>query len=113
MNCMKCGREFEGDQAFCPKCLELMAQRPVKPDMVIKLPHRHDSAPKKAAPRKRSRSAEEQIRRLKRINTRLVIALCLMSIVAGLLLSLSVDFFKQLDVQRLLGQNYSTVETAD
>ena len=113
MNCMKCGREFEGDQAFCPKCLELMAQRPVKSDIVIKLPNRRDTAVKKAAPRKRIRTAEEQIRRLKRINTRLVIALCLMTLVAGLLASLSIDFFRQLDVQRLLGQNYSTVETTN
>ena len=111
MNCMKCGREFEGDQAFCPKCLELMAQRPVKSDIVIKLPNRRDTAAKKAAPRKRIRTAEDQIRRLKRINTRLVIALCLMTLVAGLLASLSIDFFRQLDVQRLLGQNYSTMET--
>ena len=113
MNCMKCGREFEGDQAFCPKCLELMAQRPVKSDIVIKLPNRRDTAAKKAAPRKRIRTAEEQIRRLKRINTRLVIALCLMTLVAGLLASLSIDFFRQLDVQRFLGQNYSTAETTN
>lgn len=113
MNCMKCGREFEGDQAFCPKCLELMAQRPVKSDIVIKLPNRRETAVKKAAPRKRIRTAEEQIRRLKRINSRLVIALCLMTLVAGLLASLSIDFFRQLDVQRLLGQNYSTVETTN
>ena len=113
MNCMKCGREFEGDQAFCPKCLELMAQRPVKSDIVIKLPNRRETAVKKAAPRKRIRTAEEQIRRLKRINTRLVIVLCLMTLVAGLLASLSIDFFRQLDVQRLLGQNYSTVETTN
>ena len=113
MNCMKCGREFEGDQAFCPKCLELMAQRPVKSDIVIKLPNRRDTATKKAAPRKRIRTADEQIRRLKRINTRLVIALCLMTLVAGLLASLSIDFFRQLDVQGLLGQNYSTMETTN
>ena len=111
MNCMKCGREFEGDQAFCPNCLEQMAQCPVKPDVVINLPRRQDPSLKKPGPRKRTRTLEEQIKRLKKINLILIIALCLMTIIAAMLAFVSIDFLKQLDVQRFLGQNYSTVET--
>lgn len=113
MNCMKCGREFEGDQAFCPHCLEQMAKNPVKPDIIINLPRRPDASQKKPASRKRARTPEEQIHRLKKFNRFLIISLCLMTLLVGVLTLLSIDIFKQLDVQRFLGQNYSTVETID
>ena len=112
MNCMKCGREIEENQAFCPKCLAQMANSPVKPDIVIKLPNRQDSAVKKPTPSKRVLTPEEQIRHLKRTNRRLIITLCLMAILISLLTFLSIDYFKKLDVQRFLGQNYSTIETS-
>ena len=110
MNCMKCGREIEGDQAFCPKCLEQMAQTPVKPGVVINLPNRSDPALKKPAPRKRERTPAEEIQRLKKMIIRLIVALCLVSVIAAVLAFLSIDVLKQLDVQRFLGQNYSTAE---
>ena len=111
MNCMKCGRKYDSDQAFCPHCLDQMAKNPVRPDVIINLPNRQDASPKKAAPRKRVRTLEEQILHLKKSNRRLIVALCLMTLLAGILVSISIDFFRQLDVQRFLGQNYSTVET--
>ena len=52
MNCMKCGREIGDDQAFCSGCLELMAQHPVKPDVVVNLPLHREAPVKKAPPRK-------------------------------------------------------------
>lgn len=113
MNCMKCGREIGEDQVFCGKCQELMVQHPVKPDVVVKLPARQEAYPKKAQPRKKARTPEEQIVRLKRRNRWLTAIVCLLLIVFTVLAFLSVDFFRQLDVQRFLGQNYSTVETID
>ena len=113
MNCIKCGREFENDQAFCPRCLEQMARNPVRPDVIIKLPNRSAASQKKLVPRKRARTPEEQIHRLKKTNTRLIIALCAVSLITGMLAFLSIDFLKQLDVQRFLGQNYSIAETID
>lgn len=113
MNCMKCGREFDGDQAFCPHCLDQMSKNPVKPGVVINLPSRPDTSQKKPISRKRVRTPEEQILRLKRINKGLIISLCLMTLLVTMLTLLSIDFFKRLDVQRFLGQNYSTVETFD
>ena len=111
MNCMKCGRKYDSDQAFCPHCLDQMAKNPVRPDVIINLPNRQDVSPKKAAPRKRVRTPEEQILHLKKSNRHLIVALCLMTLLAGILVSISIDFFRQLDVQRFLGQNYSTMET--
>lgn len=111
MNCMKCGRETLSDQVFCPHCLEEMAKNPIRPDVIINLPSRPDASQKRAAPRKRVLTPEEQIRRLKKVNKFLIIGLFLTALLAGIFASISIDFFKQLDVQRFLGQNYSTVET--
>ena len=111
MNCMKCGREVGEDQVFCPQCLALMEKHPVKPDVVIQLPQRKEVAPKKAQPRKKMLSAEEQISRLKRRGRWMFAGICLLLVVNTLLTLLCIDYFRQLDVQKLLGQNYSTVET--
>ena len=113
MNCMKCGREIGEDQAFCAACLEVMEKYPVKHDVVVKLPNRQHLMQKKAAPHKRTRTPEEQIARLKRRSRRLTAVLCLMIVIAGVLAFLSIDVIKQLDVQRFIGQNYSTVEELD
>lgn len=113
MNCMKCGREIESGQVFCSHCLELMAQHPVKPDAVIKLPQRREVPVRKNTPRKKLRTPEEQIVQLKRRNRLLTFILCLLLATSLLFLSLCVDYIRQLDVQKLLGQNYSTVETVD
>lgn len=113
MNCMKCGREIDEAQAFCAGCLEEMEKYPVKPDVVVKLPNRQLLVQKKVSPHKRTRTPEEQIARLKKRNRRLTVALCVTLIIAGALAFLSIDFFKQLDVQRFIGQNYSTVESLE
>ena len=113
MNCMKCGREVGSDQVFCPKCLELMDKHPVKPDVVVQLPQRRDASPKKAQPRKKLLPAEEQIFRLKRRNRWMLAGICLLLVINILLTILCVDSFRQLDVQKLLGKNYSTEETVN
>lgn len=113
MNCMKCGRETGADQAFCPQCLELAEKCPVRSDVVIRLPDRREAPHRRAQPRKRTRTPEEQIYRLKRINHHLITAVCILLLSTILLTTLSIDIFRQLDVQRFLGQNYSTVETTD
>lgn len=111
MNCMKCGREIGEDQAFCPKCLALMAACPVKPDVMVQLPMRQDNQQKKPQSRKKVRTPEEQVLHLKRKNRWLTAAVCLLLAATMALAYLSIDFFRQLDVQKFLGKNYSTVET--
>ena len=113
MNCMKCGREIEEGQVFCPKCLELMAAHPIKADIMIKLPQRKEPQQKKNPPRKKVRTPEEQLLRLKRKNRWLTAVLCLFLATSLLFLSLCIDYFRQLDMQKLLGQNYSTVKTIE
>lgn len=113
MNCMKCGREINEDQAFCPACLHLMEQYPVKPDVVVSLPLRRDFPVKKAPPRKKAPTAEEQAVRLKRKNRSLVVLVCLLLAVTLSLGFLSIAVLRQLDMQRFLGQNYSTAETTN
>ena len=67
MKCMKCGREMESDQAFCPDCLLEMEKYPVKPDVHVHLPVRPKvQAARKQALRRKNFSPEEQIRRLKK-----------------------------------------------
>lgn len=113
MNCMKCGREIDETQAFCAGCLEEMEKYPVKPDVVVKLPNRQLLTQKKVFPHKRTRTPEEQIARLKKRNRRLTVALCLLILITGLLAFLSIDVIQQLDVQRFIGQNYSSAETLE
>ena len=110
MNCMKCGREYDSDMAFCPACLEEMEKYPVRPDVVVNLPHRQASLPKKAPNRKKARTPEEQIERLKRRNRRLFILLCLTLIVVALLVYLSIDVIRQLEMPQFFGGIFSVTK---
>ena len=65
MNCLKCGREIEDNQVFCPKCLKFMESSPVRHDVVVKLPDRQAAPPKRPAPHRKARTPEEQIAQLK------------------------------------------------
>lgn len=110
MNCMKCGRETAGDNAFCPTCLEQMQRYPVKPGTAVVLPSREESkTTKKSSPRKKSLTAEEINLVLKRRNRRLAYLLIVAVVVIGLMGVLSGHVIKQLGVQKFLGQNYSTI----
>lgn len=111
MNCMKCGREILSSQAFCDGCLEHMAQNPVKSDIVVQLPNRPGGSAKRPTPRRKTRTPEEQIVRLKKSNRCLAVIVALLLLLSIFLALLSIDFFRQLDVQRFLGQNFATAET--
>ena len=113
MRCMKCGREISDDQAFCANCLELMAQHPVKPDVVVQLPLRKDPALKKHIPRKKTRSAEEQLLRLKKGNRWLCFVVCLLALLSLMLGIMSTYLIHLVKVQKTIGQNYSTIETLE
>ena len=113
MHCMKCGRDISDDQVFCSTCLELMAQHPVKSDVVVQLPQRKAPVQKKYVSRKRIRSVDEQLLRAKRTNRWLigvVTFLVLFSIAASVM---SIYLARQLDAQKSIGQNYSTIEETE
>ena len=111
MNCMKCGRDIEEGQVFCEKCLEAMKQYPVRPGIVIQLPHRKEGAPvKKPYVRRRGEILlEEQIRRLKKRLIRLRIAFAVIIVLfAGFVAAAAYHLIE--DDHILPGQNYSLIE---
>ena len=109
MKCMKCGREAEPGQVFCPECLEKMEKCPVKPGTAVVLPSRQDPQIKKQAPRKRVLSVEEQNVLLRKHNRRLAYLLIAAIAVIAVLMALTGRVVNELDVKKFWGQNYSTV----
>lgn len=109
MNCLKCGREMESGDAFCPVCQERMKRYPVKSGTAVVLPSRKDPQNiRRQPPRKRTPSAEEQVALLKRHNQRLAGILVLCVLIIALLGVISGYAIQKLGMQKLLGQNYST-----
>lgn len=53
MGCMKCGKKLGESQVFCDECLEKMAQCPVNPNVVVKLPERSAPPAAKKKPTRR------------------------------------------------------------
>lgn len=116
MNCMKCGREIEEGQAFCPYCLVDMESYPVKPGTVIFLPNQQaqPQPPKKSILRHKPQlPPEEQLPALKRKLWVLRAVSVLLIILLTVLGYITSRVITELDIQRLLGQNYSTVETEE
>lgn len=113
MNCIKCGREIGEDQVFCETCLSEMENYPVKPGTAVHIPSRTlEDEGKKSQPKKRpAPTLSKQVLRLKKKLLRLRIALVLLLLICGGLCFLVGRAVVELDFQRLLGQNYHTVET--
>jgi len=114
LSCMKCGRDIEEGQVFCPDCLAVMAKYPVKPNTAIQLPHRKDGpGPKKAHPRRRQPpKPEEKVEAMKKW-LRFLLAMWLITLLL-LIASLypTVEYFMG-NSFRHTGQNYSTVTDPD
>ena len=106
MYCLKCGRETEDEQAFCLDCQKEMSRYPVDPNVVVQLPVRRQSAPRKSV--KRRITPEEQIKILK-CRVRIYFCLFLVALITAICLSVPVirDFGKE---KFQIGQNYSTVK---
>lgn len=114
MNCMKCGREIEDDQAFCSYCLLDMEQHPVKPGTVILLPSQSKPTVKKAVKKKKpSLTPEEQVDHLKKKLLIHRIGAAVLAVAVCGLIYLSGRVISELDIQRLLGQNYSSATDAE
>lgn len=112
MNCLKCGRDIEESQVFCPECLEDMKKYPVKPNIAIQLPHReeHTFLKKPQIKRRQAPTPEEKLRSMRRYLLRMLIlwfatlALLVASLYPALQYFLGRSF-------RMPGQNYSTFST--
>lgn len=107
MNCMKCGRNMQAGQAFCPSCLQQMENYPVDQDIPVRIPRRIIPAAIKKPPRHRTPSPEERIASLARRLRITTAVLILMLIVCGAMAFLSAHFIA--NPPRRSGQNYSSI----
>ena len=106
MYCMKCGREVEGTEVFCPDCLVQMEQEPIAMNASVKIPRQ---PPRDSRSRRPLVHPEEEVKRLERSNQRLhawVIVLAM----ATVLLTMAFYYREVVGVVDDLGKNYSIVE---
>lgn len=111
MYCMKCGKEIEETKVFCDACLSVMARKPVATDTAVQLPLRTGEAVRKSAPRKRQRSPEEQLRRLRGAVKWVSVALTCTVLALALTVSLLVHTVSAQGEEREIGKNYNTINT--
>lgn len=109
MYCMRCGREIEEGQVFCPDCLLVMAKYPVKPGTAVILPKRREvSFVKRALPRRKTVTAEEQIRKLRKsLRAMFVVWLITFLLFCAALYPAILHLVEE--VSFLPGQNYSLI----
>ncbi len=112
MACLKCGKKTKDEQSFCPGCLEIMEQYPVKPDVHIQLPNRPVAEVKKAPRKRRPLSAEEQLPVLRRKLRRLALVVVALAILLGAAAFLLVKDWLTEEVLPI-GQNFSSEQTQD
>lgn len=115
LNCMKCGRELEQPGAFCPDCLHIMQQYPVKQGTPVQLPRREISAAAVKASRRRVITPEEQVVRQRTVIHRQRMLLLTVLLLLGIFVYL---YFTQepilpQEVEKPAGQNYTVDSTED
>ena len=107
MKCMKCGRDVEPGQVFCPECLKGMEDYPVNPNVTVRIPRRPEPVQNRKASRRRNVSEEEQIRILKK-RVRILVWVLVAAVVAIVVLSIpAVQYLLKETISSLPGQNYS------
>ena len=107
MYCMKCGREVENGQVFCPDCLVQMELEPIPIRAAVKIPRQPSNNSRTRRP---AIHYEEEVRRLEKANERMRIWVILLSM-AAILLAMAVYHKEVARVVEDLGKNYSIVET--
>jgi len=112
--CLKCGSEVQLPNVFCSPCLEDMATCPVRSDAVIHLPERPTPVTEKKS-RKKSRSAEDRIRSLRRFALLLCILVVALSVVISML---TYQLIRQQELlskkeEAPLGKNFTTQESTE
>lgn len=103
MACLRCGAKIEENQSFCPDCLRIMEEHPVKPDTPIFIPQRDAKvAPKRSAPRKKRVSHADRVVRLKSMNYKLIWISIILALGLALALALLFELTPQW-INELLG----------
>lgn len=91
MACLRCGRKTEENEVFCPECLEVMEQQPVKPDTPIVIPNRETRTPqKRTAQISPSVKKAKKLSRLRSVVFWLILLVILLAV--GLTLTLCILF---------------------
>lgn len=113
MNCLKCGKETKDDQVFCPHCLDIMKDYPVKPQSHIHLPNRAPTpVVKKSWFKRRSMSTEEQLQFAKKVMGSLLALVALLTLILVVLgATLAHSLLNRNDPN--LGRNYTYEETGN
>ena len=107
MKCMKCGRDVESGQVFCPDCLKDMEAHPVNPNVTVRLPRRPEPSQHRKPAKKKSVSEEEQIRHLKK-QLRICMWILLAALAVIVVLTIpTVRYLVEETISSLPGQNYS------
>lgn len=109
---MRCSKDTQNGQVFCPDCLAVMEQYPVNPNVTVRLPRRPDPTIGRKLPRRRMPSEEEQIRMLKR---KVRVLRWILAVALVLIIALSVPAVIHLMEGGdgfLPGQNYSSAADA-
>lgn len=110
MNCMKCGREVENEQAFCEDCLVDMEKYPVPPGTAVHLHLRREAPVIRRQPRRRKLTPSEQVPILKRRIRVLTIALAVAVLLFLASLYPAVNYFIR-HYNLRPGQNYTAITT--
>ena len=107
MQCLRCGREPNGDQAFCVLCVSIMVKQPVKPNTVVTIPER--TARPRPAPVRKPPKVEEDTAPLHRTILQLRLWVCML--MAALMLCVAVRTYQELtrEDKPAIGQNYTSI----
>ena len=107
MQCLRCGRETNGDQAFCFLCESIMVKQPVKPNTVVTIPER--TARPRPAPVRKPPKVEEDTAPLHRTILQLRLWVCML--MAALMLCVAVLTYQELtrEEKPAIGQNYTSI----
>ena len=107
MPCLRCGRETNGDQAFCFLCESVMVKEPVKPNTVVTIPER--TVRPRPVPVRKPVRIEEDTDQLRRTILQLRLWVCML--MAALMLCVGVLTWQELNREKkpAIGQNYSSI----
>ena len=107
MNCIKCGRETQGEDVFCRDCLAEKEKYPEEPGSEVLLPRRKESSSQKKAPKRHTPAPEEQVGTLRQQRMILLLLLAACFIAIALMFEPTMHYVR--DEHYGIGQNYSSV----
>ena len=111
MNCLKCGKETKENQVFCPHCLDVMKDYPIKSDTPVHLPNRTPKPPSRRRKfRHRIMSTEEQLHHSRKA-VRSLLALVLLLTLVVVFLGTTLAHSLRNQERSNLGKNYTYEET--